>query len=232
MTVQSKTVSLVMPCRNECANLEIIFNGIPDFVDEIICVSNRSTDGTYEEGIELQKRYPKLRMLKDDRSINGIGYGFAHLTGLNAATGDIVVCSDADGTYPIEDTPRIMLEMGKRKLLAVSCSRYPDKNIPIKLQLGVKLLNLEIFLLYGYIIHDSLSGMWVFHREVIQELKLTAGDWNLSPQVKLNAKKYLHNQFAEIKILQKQRIGETKQNYFETGIRHVLWILKNRFKQQ
>lgn len=219
-----------MPCRNECENLSVIFDMIPDFVDEVICVSNKSTDGTYEYGLELMNKYPKLKMLRDDRALNGIGYGFAHLTGMDAATSDIVVCADADGTYPLEDVPSILDEMKRRNLRVVSCCRYPDKEIPRKLQLGVKILNTEMLVFYGYVIHDSLSGMWVFDHEVIPTLKLTEGDWNLSPQVKLNGKKYLKDQFAEIKIKQKQRVGETKQNYIETGIRHALWILKNRFK--
>lgn len=232
MSLNQKTISLVMPCRNESENLEIIFDMCPDFVDEIICVSNKSSDDTYEHGLRLQESYPKLRMLRDDRTKGGIGYGYAHMTGMAAAKGDIVVCADADGTYPVEDLPRILMEMNKKGLKAVSCSRYPDKNIPKKLQLGVKLLNLEIFMLYGFVIHDSLSGMWVFERDIIPSLHFTAGDWNLSPQVKLNAHKYLKKEFKEIKIVQKQRVGETKQNYFQTGMRHVMWILKNRFKQQ
>ncbi|PLS31199.1 glycosyl transferase family protein [Bifidobacterium margollesii] len=224
-------VSLIMPCRNESAHLAGLIDEVPDFYDEIILISNASTDDTYEVAKDLERRYPKLRVLKDDRTINGIGYGFAHMTGMTAARGDLLVCSDCDGTYPIGDTPRIIEEMRRRGLEFASCTRYPAKDIPLKLQMGVRTLNLEIALLYGLRIRDSLSGMWVFHRSVVPKLHLTEGDWNLSPQIKLNAHRYLGDRFGEVSIKQRARHGDTKQRYFETGMRHLLWIARNRFVQ-
>lgn len=227
--LDGKTVSLVMPCRNEAAFLAQLIDEVPDFFDEIICVSNKSTDDTVEVGLRLEERVPRFKLLQDDRTANGIGYGYAHMTGINAAEGEIIVCADSDGTYPIEDVPQLWRTMQAKGIEFASCTRYPDKTIPFKLQLGVKVLNIEIAILYGLKIHDSLSGMWVFSKTVVDDLHLTEGDWNLSPQIKLNAYKALGARFKELKITQKVRNGETKQNYFETGMRHLLWILGNRF---
>lgn len=224
-----KTVSLVMPCRNEAEFLECLIDEVPDFFDEIICVSNKSTDDTVEVGLRLEERVPRFKLLQDDRTANGIGYGYAHMTGISAAESEIIVCADSDGTYPIEDVPQLWRAMQAKGIKFASCTRYPDKSIPFKLQLGVKILNIEIAVLYGLKIHDSLSGMWVFTKSIVDSLDLTEGDWNLSPQIKLNAYKALGAHFKELKITQKVRNGETKQNYFETGIKHLLWIAKNRF---
>lgn len=225
------TISLVMPCRNEAEHLPQLIAEVPDFFDEIICVSNKSTDSTVEVGKSLEEENPRFKLLQDDRVAGGIGYGYAHMTGIQSATGDVIVCADADGTYPIEDTPQILDTMKARNLRFVSCTRYPDETIPAKLQLGVKILNVEIALLYGLRVHDSLSGMWVFQRAVVPDLHLTMGDWNLSPQIKINAAKYLGAGFAELKIQQKLRQGETKQSYFKTGMGHLLWIARNRFAE-
>lgn len=230
--LNGKTVSLVMPCRNEASFLEDLIDEVPGFYDEIICVSNKSTDDTVDVGIRLETRISRFRLLQDDRTAGGIGYGYAHMTGINAACGDIIVCADSDGTYPIEDVPQLWNVMSANNIQFVSCTRYPDAQIPFKLQLGVKILNLEIAFLYGLKIHDSLSGMWVFTRDVIPSLNLTEGDWNLSPQIKLNAYAALGSRFKELKIVQKIRNGETKQNYFETGMKHLLWIAKNRFSRR
>ena len=230
--LSGSTVSLVMPCRNEAKHLAQMVADIPDFYDEIICVSNKSSDDTVEVGREIERSNPRFEMLVDDRVASGIGYGFAHMTGINKAKSSIIVCADSDGTYPIEDLPRIMGVMKERGLSFASCSRYPDKNIPLKLQLGVKILNFEMFLLYAKVIHDSLSGMWVFERDVVPSLHLTEGDWNLSPQIKLNAHKYLGPRFGEVRIRQGIRFGETKQSYLKTGLGHLKWIFKNRFIQR
>lgn len=227
--IAGTTVSLVMPCRNEAAHLADAIAELPAFFDEVICVSNKSSDDTVRVGRELEKRYNNFRLLIDDRTAGGIGYGFAHMTGVANATCEIVVCADSDCTYPVDDIPRILDSMKERGLLFASCTRYPDHTIPYTLQLGVKFLNLEMLLLYGFSIHDSLSGMWVFRRDVFSKLHLTEGDWNLSPQIKLNAHKYLRSRFGEVKISQRMRRGETKQNYIKTGLHHLLWIARNRF---
>ncbi|PKV10374.1 glycosyltransferase family 2 protein, partial [Bifidobacterium asteroides] len=130
------TISLVMPCRNEAKHLARMVAAIPDFYDEIICVSNKSTDNTVAIGRQLEKLYPRFHLLVDDRAVSGIGYGFAHMTGISRAKSSIIVCADSDGTYPIEDLPRILGIMKNRSLVFASCSRYPDKNIPFTLQLG------------------------------------------------------------------------------------------------
>ena len=145
--LNGSTVSLVMPCRNEAKHLARMVADIPDFYDEIICVSNKSSDDTVKVGREIERSNPRFEMLVDDRVASGIGYGFAHMTGINKAKSSIIVCADSDGTYPIEDLPRIMGVMKERGLSFASCSRYPDKSIPLKLQLGVKILNFEMFLL-------------------------------------------------------------------------------------
>lgn len=224
-----KTVSLVMPCRDEATYLGNLIAEVPDFFDEIICVSNKSMDDTVAVGRHLERSVSRFRLLQDDRTADGIGYGYAHMTGIGAAKGDIIVCADSDGTYPIEDVPKLWECMQEKDIKFVSCTRYPDKNIPFMLQLGVRVLNLEIAILYGLKIHDSLSGMWVFTKDVVEKLHLTEGDWNLSPQIKINAYQALHSQFKELKIVQKNRYGETKQNYFKTGGGHLLWIIRNRF---
>lgn len=230
--IKNKRISLIMPCRNESAHLHEVIKRVPDVVDEIIIVSNKSTDDTVAVGKKLAKKDKRIKILQDDRTIDGIGYGFAHMTGITKATGDIIIGADGDATYPIEDIEKIVKYFIKNKLNFMACNRYPLKEgtkIPFKLRLGVGILNWEIRLLYGIPIKDALTGMWVFRKEVRDDLNLTMGEWNLSPQIKINAARNKNIGFAEYSIAQHQRLGETKQNYFKTGYSHAKWILKNRF---
>lgn len=230
--IKDKKISLVLPCRNEGSHLSEILEHVPDYIDEILVVSNKSKDDTFEVAQQISKNNHRVKALKDDRTIGGIGYGFAHMSGIKAATGDVIVGADGDATYPVDKIDTILSFMLKNDLDFISCNRYPLQNgvkIPFKLQLGVNLLNWEIRLLYGIKIKDALSGMWLIRREKADELKLTMGDWNLSPQIKINAAKNPNISFAEYSIAQNQRLGETKQNYFKTGFNHAIWILKNRF---
>lgn len=230
--INSKKISLVLPCRNEGDHLKEILKLVPDVVDEIIIVSNKSTDDTVKVANRLCKSEPRLVVIEDNRVIKGIGYGFAHMSGIQAAKGDIIIGADGDGTYPLFDIEKISRYLLKNDLDFIACNRYPLQKgvkIPFKLQLGVNLLNLEIRILYGIPIKDALSGMWVFKKSIRDKLHLTMGEWNLSPQIKINAATNKNISFAQYSISQEQRMGETKQNYLKTGLSHAIWILKNRF---
>ena len=218
-------VSVCLPCRNEANHLEQVIKKIPKFVDEIIVISNNSSDDTYEVAKKIG-----LIAYEDNRTIKGIGYGFAHMTGINNATGDIIVGIDGDATYPIESLATVIDFMIENEQDFVSCNRYPlmdNTKIPFKLKMGVALLNTEIRVLYGLKINDILSGMWVFKKKVVKDLNLTMGEWNLSPQIKLNAAIHPAINFTEYNIRQHKREGESKQKYLKTGMSHAVWILKN-----
>lgn len=222
---KNKKITIYFPCRNESSHLQEVINTVPTFVDEIIIVSNKSTDDTYEKAQKLG-----LRSLKDDRTVGGIGYGFAHMTGLSHATGDIIISADADLTYPVDKIADIIDYFLEHEMDFVSCNRYPiigDTKIPFKLQLGVNLLNWETKFLYGVNIQDILSGMWILNKSIIPKLELTMGEWNLSPQIKINAALHDDIKFSEYHIVQHQRAGETKQNHWKTGFQHLFWIAKN-----
>lgn len=229
MSCNGNSISLVMPCRNEERHLHRLVAGIPDFFDEVIVVNNRSTDGTWDLLMQLTEEDSRIRPMTDDRvGRDNIGYGYALMTGISSAASDWVVCMDSDGTYPIDATPDIIAWCMATEHDFASCSRYPDRGISPMLRFGVTVLNIEIALLYGLRLADSLSGMWVFKRAIASSLCLSAGDWNLSPQIKLNAWATLGSRFGEYKIQQRDRLGNTKQHYFRTGMSHLLWILRMR----
>jgi len=224
---RNKKISLCLPCRNEGEHLPEVIKRVPKIVDEIIVISNNSKDNTVEVAKKL-----KVVALEDNRTVGGIGYGFAHMTGIEHATGDIIVGADGDATYPIEDLKKIIDRLLNEKLDFISCNRYPlqeGTKIPFKLRLGVNALNWEVRLLYGFKINDILSGMWVFNKSAKKHLNLNMGEWNLSPQIKINAARHPKINFAEHSIAQHQRMGESKQAHWKTGFQHLQWIFLNRF---
>lgn len=227
--IKGKKISLCIPCRNEGAHLKEVVARVPEYVDEIIIISNNSSDDTVKVAKHIGGR---VKVIEDNRTIGGVGYGFAHMSGISAAKGDIIVGADGDDTYPVEDIDKITQYLLDNKLDFISCNRYPlqdNTQIPLKLRFGVALLNWEIRLLYGIPIKDALSGMWVFRQEIRNDLHLTKGEWNLSPQIKINAARNKSIKFKEYSIAQRQRLGDTKQNYLKTGMSHAWWIFMNRF---
>ena len=93
-----QSVSVVIPTLNEARNLPHVLPAIPRWVHEVILVDGRSTDDTVELAREL---FPSIRIVTEDRP----GKGVALRRGFNAATGDIIVTFDADGSHDPAEIP-------------------------------------------------------------------------------------------------------------------------------
>lgn len=229
--LNNKSVSVVLPCRNEERALRETLGSLPKEVDEVIVVDNESTDKTAAVAAKFG-----AKVFFESRSKNGIGYGFALAQGIREASGDIIVCMDGDGSYPVGKIPMIIKQLDQRKLDFVSCCRLPFKDrkkmSSIRI-LGVTILNWFIFLLFGFKIHDSLSGMWVFRKKVIGTLGLSEGGWNFSLEIKLNVLTDPGIKFSELSIPYHDRVFDSsKQNLFRTGIEHLTFLFKKRFFTQ
>lgn len=229
--LNKKVIALVLPCKNEENALVATLEFLPKEIDEVIVVNNKSTDQTSKVARNLG-----VKVFYEGRNKNGIGYGFALARGIRDASGDIIVCMDGDGSYPIREIPRVVKELEKKKLDFISCSRLPfkkSKRMSTIRILGVKILNLFIFLLFGFKISDSLTGMWVFRKEVINNLRLYEGGWNFSLEIKLNVMSNSAIKFSEYNISYQDRIFDSsKQNIFRTGVEHLIYLFKKRFIPQ
>lgn len=227
--VNKKRISVVIPCKNEEKTITRTLRNVPSCVDEIIVVDNGSTDKTAEVA-----RKAGAKVVFEPRKANGIGYGYAHMTGMANATGDYIFAADGDDTYPLSEIPRIIKVMEKSGLDFVSCSRYPLKNSKVvskTRQLGVKILNLAVLILYGRIVNDILSGMWGVRKSAICLLDLREGGWDFSPEIKLAAMRHPKIEFTEYHIDHFERVGETsKQKIWKTGFNHLFYLLRKRFE--
>ncbi|NTV30917.1 glycosyltransferase family 2 protein [candidate division WWE3 bacterium] len=222
---RQKTITVVLPCKNEEKGIVPTIKAIPTYVDEIIVVDNGSNDNT----ARLAKRHG-ARVIKESRKQHGIGYGYAHMTGINSAKGDYIVGMDGDGTYPAEAIKEVIKYMEKNKLNMVSCNRFPLQHRAISWirQIGVHILNWEVRILYAYPMKDILTGMWVIKRSALNHLDLKEGDWNLSPEIKLAAITSPHIRFGQFHINHHVRTGESKQNIWKTGYDHFMYIFLRR----
>jgi Glycosyl transferase family 2 len=94
-------VSVVVPARNEARNLEALLPAIAAIrpaVGEVIVTDGGSTDGSAETA---RRTLPSAKVVTQTRS----GKGNALACGFAAATGDIIVTFDADGTADPSEIP-------------------------------------------------------------------------------------------------------------------------------
>ena len=107
---EEKTVTVVIPCRNEKGNIKDAVQRIPRMgkSTELIFVEGHSQDGTWQEIQKIVAEYPEL----DIKSIrqSGVGKGNAVRDGFALATGEVLMILDADLTVAPEDLPKFYNE--------------------------------------------------------------------------------------------------------------------------
>lgn len=158
-------VSLVFPVYNEeeaiSEDLMKAINALndSDYEWEIIVVDDGSTDKTPE----IVSSFAEVTLISHPYNLGG---GRARNTGIENASGDVVVIADGDGTYPIQDIPCLVesldgydMVVGARKKEAGTLKflRVPAKFIIRKLAEFVS----------GSKIPDLNSGLRAMRREVV-----------------------------------------------------------------
>src|SRR5262249_43299667 len=100
-------VCLVVPCHNEEDGIRDVLPRLPKGIDDVVVVDNNCTDRTAEVATSLG-----ARVVAENRP----GYGAAYKAGFRAASGDVVVTLDGDGTYPPEHIPALVEALATRRL--------------------------------------------------------------------------------------------------------------------
>lgn len=226
---QEKSVSIIIPARNEAGNIEAAVKRCPQLGSqtEIIFVEGGSQDGTWEEIQRVIQKYPdrKISALKQ----SGKGKGNAVREGFSAAAGDVLLILDADLTMPPEELPKYYDAIVDGKAEFVNGVRlvYPMEKEAMRFvnMCGNKFFSMAFSWLLGQPIKDTLCGTKVMLKsdyEKIAENRSYFGDFDpfgdfdlLFGADKLNLK------IADVPIRYKERsYGETQIQRWKHG-----WLL-------
>jgi len=216
-------VTILLPTMNEEKTVGKTLESIPKrkgLLYEKIIVDTNSTDNT----IKIAMKYG-CKIINESRK----GYGRAYKTGLQKSTGEIIVCADADNTYPMEEIPRIITMMQNEGLDFITCSRFPDmdKGAMAKINyVGNIGLTFICNLLFNTKFKDTQGGMWFIRKKILPYMKLNEDDMEFSTEIKLEAAKM--GNMKEIPITFRKREGEAKQK-ISNGFKILKFMLKRRF---
>jgi len=217
------TISVVLPCYNEEDGIRVTLADMPSLVDEVIVVDNNCTDRTAQVAAEMG-----AKVIVETKP----GYGAAYKAGFRAATGDIIVAMDGDATYPRGFIPILLDVLIDEDLDFITCDRTGHKDAEANSflrVLGNFILNLAMFVLYFVWLKDSQSGMWVFKRSILPQLKLVSDGMSFSEEIKVEAFGHRRLKARELPIYYKARIGESKLNLWKDGFANLVFLFKKRF---
>ena len=117
------SISVVIPAYNEGGTIkdtiEHVFAVDYDKIIQVIVVNDCSTDNTKEVVESLQKKYPELILINNEKNLGNAGK--SKNEGLKYATGELVAFVDAD-SYPAKDSFKKMIGFfDDEKVGAVTC---------------------------------------------------------------------------------------------------------------
>lgn len=223
-----KKITVVIPALNEEQGIGLVLKGIPvdtlmgmGYETEIMVIDNGSNDKT----CYIARQHGAIVIVQPVR-----GYGNAYKVGFANASGDIIATGDADFTYPFEDLPEIIKKMEKEDLDFISTNRLDNVNTEIMTPSHI-FGNLLLTTITKYLFHlpfiDSQSGMWVFRREIWDELDVKSSGMSFSQELKIEA--YIRGfKCAEVPIIYRIREGDTKLNTFRDGISVMFQVFQKK----
>lgn len=178
-------ISAVIPTLNEEKNLIHVLPNIKQWVDEVVLVDGHSTDGTVRVAQEL---CPDIRVVMQE----GRGKGNALRAGFAAATGDIIVMLDADGST---DPSEIPIYVGALLSGAdfVKGSRFLQgggtEDMPFYRKLGNWGFVVMVRLLFGGKYTDLCYGYNAFWKRVLPQLNLNCNGFEIETMMNIRALK-------------------------------------------
>lgn len=215
-------ISVVIPAFNEAGAIgdaiAQVRTALRDTDHEVVVVDDGSSDQTAHQAGAAGARVVTHP--------HNLGYGAALKTGIRSAVYDTIVITDADGTYPTGDIPRLMAEFGKGFNMVVGArtgEHYRESLLKAPLRYLLKWL---VEFTTGRHIPDVNSGFRVFsRREILPYLDHLCNTFSFTTSVTLA---YLMTArfVGYVPISYNQRIGETKVRLFRDSLRTLQYIVQ------
>jgi glycosyltransferase involved in cell wall biosynthesis len=222
------SVSLVIPVRNEARNIAWVLEQIADDVDEILLVDGDSTDATLVTAMSYR---PDIRIVPQE----GKGKGSALRTGFLAATGDVIVMMDADGSMSPQEI-RHYVHFLANGYDFVKGSRFMGGGGSLDItwfrRLGNRFLLGVFNNLYDSDLTDLCYGYCAFHRRYLDHLALTATGFEIEAEMTVRAVK-AGLRIAEVPSLEMpRRAGKSNLNAVRDGWRVLKTVIGGRRETQ
>ena len=152
------------------------------FEREIVIVDDGSSDGTREYLRTLEDSADTIVVLHERNQ----GKGAAVRTGLQHASGDVMLIQDADLEYDPREYPALLQPIVEGRSQVVYGSRFrggPTKAMFFWHMIGNRFVTLVTNILYNTILSDMETCYKVFTREVAAKIDLKSPRWGFDPEI-------------------------------------------------
>lgn len=225
------SISIILPTYNERENILILIPAIDAVfrqnktyvLKEIILVDDYSPDNTAEACLELQEKYPYVRLHQKKKE----GIGAALQEGYKLAQSDVIVSMDSDLSFSPEDVLRLLRKIDEGYDLVLGCRHsvkggYEKSAFMTKIKGSLSSLGNKII---PYIInidlHDFSANFRAIRKDIWKslEVKEMTNLFLLEMIIKAQRSGY---RITEVPVVFKERkFGKSKLNLFVESLRFM-----------
>ncbi len=223
-------ISVIIPVYNEINNIHEIVKRVQatKLANEIIIVDDGSKDGT-RDALKVMDGRKKVRVILHEQNQ---GKGAAVVTGMKAATGDILLIQDADLEYDPRDYPLLLKPIEEGLADVVYGSRFLGGSHRVTMfwhMVANRMLTFMTNILYNTILTDMETGYKVFRRKVIEGMNIKAKRFNFEPEFTAKVLKRNYRIFEVAISFNPRDYSEGKKIKFHDAFEAVWALLKYRF---
>jgi glycosyltransferase involved in cell wall biosynthesis len=209
--------TLVLPAYNEEEALPKTLDEYLSYVDEAVVVNDGSRDNTDKVAAEYASRYPKVKYVRHEANK---GKPEALRTGVAYATGDVLIFTDADCTYPASYIPESVGRIQHGADMVLGARIFNKHNIRRLNRTGNAIFSALITFFSYTRIKDAQTGFRVMRKDIFPRLDVPARGLEYETKMTLRAAKLGYN-IVEVPIEYRTRVGKSKLNPLKDGY-HML----------
>jgi dolichol-phosphate mannosyltransferase len=170
------STSVVVPCRNEAANVrglvDALLQSYDDYIHEIVIVDDHSGDGTDAVVVEMAADEPRVRLVRNE---SAPGVGGALRAGYAAATGDYILSMDCDFALIVPELRDLFDAIAEGRDGAIG-SRFSHESILINYPVAKIIGNRGFHLLARLVVRrkmrDMSNNLKLFKAPILKRLDL------------------------------------------------------------
>lgn len=234
-----RKLSVVIPVYNEERTIYHILDAIAEVTLpgslqlEVLLVNDCSKDKTEERLMEYMASHPERNYLYRKHDVNK-GKGAALHTGIEQATGDLILIQDADLEYDPREYPLLLQPILEGKADVVYGSRFiggkPHRILFFWHSIGNKFLTSVSNAFTNLNLTDMETCYKLFKADVVKSLKLQEQRFGFEPEVTAKIARIKGLRIFEVGISYYGRTyAEGKKINWKDGVRAIYCIIKYRF---
>ncbi len=227
MTAKHEEFTVIVPCFDEEQAISDTVVEIAEQLSDcatykLIVVNDGSKDRSLDLLADLAKKIPKLEVVSHEHNL---GYGAALKTGIARARTDLIVITDADGSYPIDQIPTLARECEHVDM--VVGARIGPQTTYSKIRIIPKtFLTLWVSWIARQKVSDINSGMRVFRKSVVDRyIRILPNTFSFTTTLTLAMlTNYRPVKFLPINYM--ERVGKSKIKPIRDTLRFMTLILR------